>query len=126
MITNKMHIFNISLIILVSIGKISAQASSLAGLRACLGQKLANQLVTPTSSYSINPYMQYSWLKTGNRNPQTTPRLPLAIFMVATVSDVAVAVKCAVQNGIPPCPRSGGHSYEVLIKSTFNYLLTRV
>ena len=37
------------------------------------------------------------------------------VFLANSTSDVSAAVRCAVQNGIPPVPRSGGHSYEVCL-----------
>ena len=43
----------------------NAQANSVAALQACLGTRLSNQLVTPTQSFSTDPYYQYAWLKTG-------------------------------------------------------------
>ena len=51
--------------------------------------------------------------QSGNRNPQTTPRLPAAILFANSTNDVALAVTCGISNGFPPVPRSGGHSYEV-------------
>jgi hypothetical protein len=39
--------------------------SNIDSLKSCLGSRLINLLVTPGSSFSSDPYYQYSWLKTG-------------------------------------------------------------
>ena len=39
--------------------------SNIDNLKSCLGSRLINLLVTPDSSFSSDPYYQYSWLKTG-------------------------------------------------------------
>ena len=53
---------------ILNVAKVHSQvpaSTGLAGLQACLGAKLTNQLVTPISSFSTNAYYQYNWLKSG-------------------------------------------------------------
>ena len=50
-----------------SIAPVTTSETTLLSLQSCLG-KLINQLVTPTQSFSSNPYYQYDWLMTGIYN----------------------------------------------------------
>eukprot|EP00808_Paulinella_micropora_P000189 g70517.t1 len=41
-------------------------------------------------------------------------RHPAAVFFAQSEADVVNALKCAIQSGVQPVPRGGGHSYEGL------------
>lgn len=83
----------------------SVPNDNLAQLKSCLGPELVKSLVEPNHG-------NYSFISTGDRD--RVLRKPSAVLLVFYKDDIQKAVKCAVQTGIKPIPRSGGHSYESL------------
>ncbi|KAF4319303.1 hypothetical protein BBO99_00004821 [Phytophthora kernoviae] len=71
-----------------------------------------NGTVTVDSNFFVEESPLYEDYATGPK--ARIARKPAGVYFATCEEDVIRAVKCAVDSGLAPVPRSGGHSYEVL------------
>ncbi|EGZ14152.1 hypothetical protein PHYSODRAFT_511802 [Phytophthora sojae] len=71
-----------------------------------------NGTLTANTNFFMSESPLYEDYATGPK--ARIDRKPLGVYFASSEEDVVRAVKCSVQSGLAPVPRSGGHSYEVL------------
>ncbi|KAG7394941.1 hypothetical protein PHYBOEH_004462 [Phytophthora boehmeriae] len=71
-----------------------------------------NGTVTVDSNFFVEESPLYEDYATGPK--ARIDRKPAGVYFATSEDDVVRAVKCSVNSGLAPVPRSGGHSYEVL------------
>ncbi|RLN78660.1 hypothetical protein BBJ28_00026840 [Nothophytophthora sp. Chile5] len=71
-----------------------------------------NDTITINTNFFVQSSPLYEDYATGPK--ARIDRTPAGVFFATSEDDVVRALNCAVDNGLAPVPRSGGHSYEVL------------
>ncbi|KAJ8514788.1 hypothetical protein ON010_g18637 [Phytophthora cinnamomi] len=93
-------------------------ASLLQAFEDCMDKSAANSssndngTLTENTNFFVSESPLYEDYATGPK--ARIDRKPLGVYFATSEEDVVRAVKCSVNNGLAPVPRSGGHSYEVL------------
>ncbi|KAG6580285.1 FAD-binding protein [Phytophthora cinnamomi] len=93
-------------------------ASLLQAFEDCMDKSATNSssndngTLTENTNFFVSESPLYEDYATGPK--ARIDRKPLGVYFATSEEDVVRAVKCSVNNGLAPVPRSGGHSYEVL------------